>query len=110
MENNQNAIELSLSFKSKLKLYLRFLKNPYISVSLIFAIWMLFFDNNSLMLHFELNGKINTLKGGLKYYERELQNDKSKLEQLKSDPYKLEKFAREAYLMCKENEEVFVFE
>lgn len=43
------------------------------------------------------------------YYLLEIENTKSDLEELTSDMKNLERFAREKYLMKKDNEEIFVF-
>ena len=40
-------------------LTLKFLKNSYVIIIIIFVIWMIFFDSNSILVHNELNNDIN---------------------------------------------------
>lgn len=42
------------------------------------------------------------------YYKERIEKDREKLIELRSDEEQLEKFAREEYLMKKDNEDVFV--
>ena len=77
-------------------------------VTIGFAVWMLIFDANSLLLHMELDQEIEKLENGIDFYQLALTEDKDKLEQLQSDPWQLERFAREQYWMCRPGEEVFL--
>jgi len=52
---------------------------------------------------------LNTLKNDKSYYADELEKSKSDLNELISSPANLEKFAREKYLMKKDDEDIFVF-
>lgn len=54
--------------------------------------------------------EIHDLKSQIKYYREKTEEDKKKLEELNSDKDNIEKFARENYMMKKENEEVFIIE
>lgn len=93
----------------KEKKWFKFFTNTYILVLTIFAIWMLFFDTNSLLIHRELQQEINKLEEQKEYLRKEIEKDKKQLNELK-DPKALEKYAREKYYMKKENEEVFLIE
>jgi len=42
------------------------------------------------------------------FYNEKIKNDRAQLEELKSNPANLEKFARENFLMKKENEDIFI--
>jgi len=48
------------------------------------------------------------LKTDCEYYKERIINDSAKLEELQSSPEMLEKYAREQYLMKKDNEDIFV--
>ena len=48
------------------------IKNSYIIILTLFAIWMLFFDSNSTLVHIELNEKIEKIKNEDKYYKDEI--------------------------------------
>ncbi len=86
-----------------------YLKNIFIIIFTIFAIWMLFFDSNSYLIHRELNNDISDLEAEKEYYKREIVKDNKEIKKLKSENG-LEKFAREEYYMKAENEEIFIIE
>ena len=52
--------------------------------------------------------ELNKLEEEKAFYEEEIKKTITDLEDLKSNPKSLEKFAREKYLMKKDNEELFV--
>ena len=43
------------------KKFTNFFKNPMVFIVLIFVIWMIFFDTNSLIIHNELSNDIDKL-------------------------------------------------
>ncbi len=90
-------------------LTLKFLKNSYVIIIIIFVIWMIFFDSNSILVHNELNNDINDLNNQKEYYKNEIERDNIELNQIKTDSG-LEKYAREKLFMKRENEEIFVIE
>ena len=90
-------------------LTLKFLKNSYVIIIIIFVIWMIFFDSNSILVHNELNNDINDLNNQKEYYKNEIERDNIELNQIKTDSG-LEKYAREKLFMKKDNEEIFLIE
>ncbi len=99
-----------MTFKQlKEKRIFRFLTNKYFLITIGFAVWMLFFDQNSLETHQMLDKEIEKLKSNGAFYSKEIEQDKKIIKDLKN-PKKLEKFAREEYKMKKENEELFLIE
>ncbi len=83
-------------------------KNKYFIVTIAFIVWMLFFDKNDLVSQVEYRQQVNTLKEERDFYTKETEKVTKDLDELTSNPQKLEKFAREKYLMKKDNEDVFV--
>jgi len=83
-------------------------KNKYIITILIFIIWLLFFDNNNLVDRIKEINHLRQLEKDRKYYLERIDKDSKSLQQLKTNNKNLEKFAREKYLMKKENEDIFV--
>lgn len=71
---------------------------------------LFFFSDSSVMVRVKYNKEIRGLKGQIEHYRHQIEIDKKKLYELHSDKENLEKFARENYLMKKENEEVFIIE
>jgi len=84
-------------------------KNIFIIIFIGFAIWMLFFDANSLIIHSELNGEINNLENEKAYYRNEIQKDKKAIKELSTEEG-VERMAREKYYMKKENEDIYIIE
>ena len=73
-------------------------------------IYVLFLDSNSLIVRFVNNRTINRLKSEIKYYEKEIEENKKQVKELNSNKENLEKFAREKFLMKKRNEDIFIIE
>lgn len=92
-----------------MKKYWPYIKNKYILTSIAVFVWLFFFDQNNFIRHYEFKQEINQLEEDKDFYEQEVVYTRDELEALLHDPVKLEKYAREKYLMKKENEEIFVF-
>ncbi|TAE37478.1 MAG: septum formation initiator family protein [Sphingobacteriales bacterium] len=84
------------------------LKNKYFIASIAFGVWMLFFDRNDLISQFDYRSDVMKLKNEKEFYVKEIAQVEKDLTELTTDQQKLEKFAREKYLMKKDNEDVFV--
>jgi len=89
--------------------YLKPFKNIFILILVVFAVWMLFFDANSWLIHHELNTEIEDLENEKDYYKKEIIKDNKDLKKLSTDEG-LEKFAREEYYMKRDNEEIYIIE
>lgn len=83
-------------------------RNKYIVASLIFIIWVGFFDENNLIERFQNLIELKHLKENKEYYIHKINEDTERLKELKTNNENLEKYAREQYLMKRDNEEVFV--
>jgi len=88
--------------------FLNLFKNKYFLVSTAFLVWMVFFDRNDLFSQFEYHQQVNKLEKERDFYQKETAKVHQDLDELNSNKEKLEKFAREKYLMKKDNEDVFV--
>ena len=73
-----------------------------------FALWMLFFDQNNMIEQFKLRRQLNNLKAEKEYYIREMEKAQQEYDELFTNQESLEKFAREKYLMKKDDEDIFV--
>lgn len=87
---------------------IRFLKNKYLIATVLFFVWMLFFDHNNIFLHLQYRKELNELKTSKKYYQEQIDKTREEVELIKTNPQALERVAREQYLMKKDNEDVFV--
>lgn len=85
------------------------LRNKYVLTLLVFTTWMTFFDENSFISTFENRMKLAELEDESEHYLKEIAQSTDDLKLLQNNQELLEKFARERYLMKKENEDIFVF-
>jgi cell division protein DivIC len=85
-----------------------FFINKYFLTTVAFAVWLVFFDSNSLVERNKLQEKLDVLNMEKRFYLDEIKRDSTLSKQLVSDSAQLEKFARERYLMKKENEDVYL--
>ena len=84
------------------------LKNKYVLTISVFAIWMLFFDQNNVVDQLKMSIEINQLEDDRAYYLEQIQKDSTRFHELTTDRDNLEKYAREQFLMKKPDEDVFV--
>ena len=89
---------------------LRVLKNKYFIVSIAFLVWLVFFDQNNIISQIKLSRKQKQLQQQKEYYQLEIRNNEGATLELMNDTDQLEKYAREKYLMKKDNEDLFIIE
>ena len=87
----------------------KFFTNRYVLILTAFIVWMVFFDENSYLVHREFNKEIEKLETANEFYKNKIKEDKKTIENLQ-DSLALEKFAREQYLMKKEKEDIYIIE
>ena len=88
---------------------LKYFKNIYVIILTLFALFMIFWDSNSLLIHNELNNDIEKLENEKEYYRKEIIKDNKAIKELKKEEG-LEKFAREEYYMKRDNEDIYIIE
>jgi len=86
------------------------LKNKYILTFIAFVLWMIFFDAKDILTQRERSNELRQLQESKAYYTDEIAKERKALEELKSNPAAIEKYAREKYLMKRENEDLFVIQ
>jgi cell division protein FtsB len=91
------------------KPFIKFITNKYIIILVVFGVWMTFFDENSYLNQREFDKEIDKLESEKDYYKSEIYKDSSLIKNLENKK-ELEKFAREQYLMKKENEDIYIIE
>lgn len=91
-----------------MKTILNILKNKYLITIVALVVWLSFFDKNDFSTQMDLSSKVNKLKSERDYYIKSIKDTKNEINELQTDSTNLEKFARENYLMKKDNEDVFV--
>jgi len=85
-----------------------FLKSKYFITIIVFILWMAFIDQYDLKTIFSLREDLKEIEQSNEYYEEQIIETRSQLEDLKDNPDAIEKFARERYLMKKEDEDIFI--
>ena len=84
------------------------LRNKYLISIGLFAAIMLFFDKNDVFTQRERGQQLKQLQQSKQYYTDRISSERAELQLLKSNPGTLEKYAREKYLMKKEEEDLFI--
>lgn len=84
------------------------LKNKYLLTGVAFAVVMLFLDRNDLFTQVDRARELRNLERSKEYYRTETEKQRKELEALQKDPAALERFAREKYLMKRDDEELFL--
>jgi cell division protein FtsB len=84
------------------------LKNKYFIAGSFFLVWMVFFDPKDLGTGLSKQSKYKDLQKSEKQLIDKISETKQELGQLKNSALTIEKYAREKYLMKKENEDLFI--
>ena len=69
---------------------------------------MLFFDQHDIVSQLQLQSELRQYEEDKEYYRKRITETEKDLNELLANEDNLEKFARDKYLMKKDNEEVFV--
>lgn len=86
----------------------KYINNKYFYTGLAFVIWWVFFDQERLIVQYNLAKVKLGLEEQKEYYIDEIKKDQEAINTLQTDTVQLEKYAREKYYMKKDNEDVFV--
>jgi len=84
------------------------IRNKYALTLIAFVVWMFFFDRNDVFTQFKLNNTLNDLEQKNTHYVDKLEDVSATALDLSENKEAQERFARETYLMKKQDEEVFV--
>ena len=71
---------------------------------------MLFFDKNDVFTQRERRKELKALQESKAYYTEEITKEKKVSQELRSNPAAIEKYAREHYLMKRDNEDIFIIQ
>jgi cell division protein FtsB len=83
-------------------------KNKYFLTTVAFLVWMIFFDKNDLYSQYQFHQQVSKLQQEREFLQKETTEVSTELTELSTSKTALEKFAREKYLMKKDNEDIFV--
>jgi cell division protein DivIC len=79
-----------------------------ILLSLLFLVWILVLDKNSLLNSFKLAREKQELEAKIEYYQSEIRKTNKLSKELSNNKKFIEKFAREEYLMKKPSEDLYI--
>jgi len=85
-----------------------FAKNKYFLSFAAFCVIVLFLDRNDFFIQFDRQKELRQLQHSKQFYTVEIASQQKELEALRSNPATVEKYAREKYLMKRDNEELFL--
>ena len=83
-------------------------KNKYFLSISAFIVWILFFDPRDIFTQMEHRRELRELQISKAWYQKEIAKESIEAEQLKMNPATIEKYARENYLMKRDNEDIFI--
>ncbi len=84
------------------------MKNKYVLTILVFIVWIVLLDPNNLISRVHEVRTRNRLVREREYYMERIEEDRKKLNALRTSDENLEKYAREQYRMKKPDEELFI--
>ena len=87
-----------------------FFRNKILLASLFFLIWMLFFDRNDMFTQMERRSELDELRQSKQYFEKQIAENRKFSKDLQFNASAIEKYAREKYLMKRENEDLFIIQ
>lgn len=84
------------------------LKSKYLITGLTFIIWMIFFDRDDITLQWKRINDLRKLQQSEKNMNDQITDTRKELDLLKTNPFTLEKYAREKYMMKRDNEDLYI--
>lgn len=87
---------------------LKVFKYRYILLFAFFGLWMLFFDSNNVFYRFAIASEVTELEESRDIYKKQISELQRQRTELFGNQNNLEKFAREKYMMKKDNEDLYV--
>ena len=88
--------------------FFSFVKNKFLMAAFCFIIWMLFFDPKDWSLISGRREKLHDLQKSEKHLNQLIADTRHELNLLKTNAGTIERYAREKYLMKKDNEDLFI--
>jgi cell division protein FtsB len=84
------------------------LKNKYLIAFSAFCVIILFLDKNDILTQLDRRKELRELQQSKKHYSTQIATERKELEALRTNPATVEKYAREKYLMKRDDEELFI--
>jgi cell division protein FtsB len=84
------------------------IKNKFFIAIAVFAAIIFFFDKNDLFTQMDRNRQLRELLQSKQYFTDQISTEQAILDKMKTSPGTLEKYAREKYLMKRDNEDLYI--
>jgi cell division protein DivIC len=84
------------------------IRNKFFIAITVFAVVIFFFDKNDFFTQMDRNRQLRDLLLSKEYFTSQIAAEQSVLDKMKTNPGTLEKYAREKYLMKRDNEDLFI--
>ncbi len=84
------------------------IKNKFFIAIAVFAFVLLFFDKNDLFTQMDRNRQLRELLQSKQYFTDKIATEQAVLVSMRTTPGILEKYAREKYLMKRDNEDLYI--
>ncbi|MBN1820188.1 MAG: septum formation initiator family protein [Prolixibacteraceae bacterium] len=94
--------------ENKKSAIIKVVKNKFFITLFLFVIYLIFFDEYSIITRSKNKKQLENLTEQQEYYKDRIKADKQKLEELNSGIKELEKYAREQYNMTKPDEDLYI--
>ncbi len=97
-----------MKYSERIISFFQFMRNKFIVTLIIFLGWLLLFDEYNLISRIRNKQTISELERQKENHILEIERSKRLLKGLQGDNDNLETFAREQYLMKKDNEDIYI--
>ena len=84
------------------------LKDKYFLAGTFFLVWIFFFDPKDIPSSINRIQTLNKLQQSEAHLNKKIADTRKDLDLLKTNPQTIEKYARENYMMKKDNEDLFI--
>lgn len=84
------------------------IKNKFFIAIAVFALVFLFFDKNDLFTQMDRKRQLRELLISKQYFTDQIATEQAILDRMRTNPGTLERYAREKYLMKRDNEDLYI--
>ena len=84
--------------------------NTYVVVVVFFLFITFVVGDSNLYKRYTYDEKIRRLEREIRHYKKEIETDRKKLDDIRTNRERLERYAREEFYMKRANEDVFIIE
>lgn len=92
------------------KKLIRFFKNKFVITSLVFIVWIVFFDQASIPRIIRQRTNNNKVRKEIKLIDQKTIETENQIKVFKTNKDSIEKYARENYYMKRDNEDIYIFD